>query len=687
MSQAVTVQPIVRNTQLLLPMGVVALVAIMVVPVPAVFLDILISLNIALSMLVLLTSLYIRSPIQFSVYPSTLLLLTLFRLGLNVSTTRRILLHGPEGTHAAGNVIEAFGQFVVGGNMVVGLVMFLILLAIQFVVINHGATRISEVAARFTLDAMPGKQMSIDADLNAGLIDESEARERREAIQNEADFYGSMDGAVRFTQRDAIASLIIVAINIIAGLAIGTMQAGMAVGDAARTFTTLTVGDGLVSAIPALIVSVSGGLITTRKTTRNELGGEVASQLLTNPKPLLVGGSAMVVLALIPGLPTLSFLILGGILGGLGFAARRSETQEITGEEYDEELALGPPPEESVEPLLTVDPLTIEVGYDLVEMAGSDQSGGLLDRIRGIRRQVALDLGLVVPPVRVRDNLRIGADEYQILMRGAEIGSARLPRHRVLAIDPGNAIEPLEGEPTTDPAFGIDALWIPENMADHARAMGYTVVDRTSVMATHLSEIIRRHAPELLSRQDTQRLLDTLSKSAPKLAEELVPERFTLGQVQKVLQSLLRERVSIRDLQTIGETMADYGPVEDLQVLVGAVRQSMGRSLVKPLTTEGVLPVITVTADVEQEIRNLLTPAPDGSLMPPDPRITQSLAHRVANAVQNVPPGTQPIVLCGSNDSRTVLRRLTDQSIPTVPFISVTEVPDDIRVRSVGQVQ
>ena len=674
-------------SRLALPVAAVGLVMILVVPLPPAVLDLLISLDIALSLVVLLTSVHVKSPVQFSVFPSMLLMLTVFRLGLNIASTRRILLHGFEGPHAAGNVIQAFGQFVVGGNIVVGLVIFLVLLAVQFVVINHGATRISEVAARFTLDAMPGKQMSIDADLNAGLIDEKDAKARRKALSDEASFYGAMDGAVRFTQRDAMAALIIVGINLIAGVAIGTLQAGMSAADAFQTFSILTVGDGLVTAVPALLVSLAGGLISTRADSGEELGTDVARQLLSNARPIGIAAGALGAMAIIPGLPTVAFLSMGAMTGALAYALRKQEKEsERRAERAEEPAAL--PPEEPIEPLLSVDPLTIEVGYDLVELAGSDQPGGFLHRIRGIRRQIALDLGFLVPPVRVRDNLRLASDEYQILLRGAEVGSGRLPRGRVLAIDPGEALEPLEGEKTVEPSFGIDALWIREGLTERAQAAGYTVVDRTSVLATHFSETARRHAADLLGRQETQKLLDALAKTAPKLVEEIVPERFTLGQVQKVLHALLRERVSIRDLQTIAETMADTeGKTNDLQSVVGQVRQALGRSLVRPLLDRGQLSVVTLSSEVEREVQSLLAPGPDGRGVAPDPRITQSLVHRVANAVREAPHGVQPAVLCGSHESRAVLRHLTATALPTVRFLSILEIPDGVRVQAVAQVR
>jgi flagellar biosynthesis protein FlhA len=671
----------------LLPVGVIGLVTVMVIPMPRFLLDLLLSLSVALSMVVLLAALYIRSPLQFSAFPSILLLLTVFRLGLNIASTRRILLHGSEGPSAAGKVIEAFGQFVVGGNLIVGLVIFLVLLAVQFIVINHGATRISEVAARFTLDAMPGKQMAIDADLNAGLIDDVEARNRRKAISDEADFYGSMDGAIRFTQRDAIASLIIVGINLLAGIGIGVFQAQLSLTEALDNYSVLTVGDGLVAAIPALLISVTGGLLTTRANTGEALGSDVAAQVLADPKPLGMAAGALGAMALVPGLPTLAFLALGGGIGTLAAVLHRRQKQ-ADAEEAERVAPAGPPVEEPIEPLLAVDPLTIEVGYDLVDLAGSESPGGLLDRIRGIRRQLALDLGLVVPPVRVRDNLRLGSDEYQLLLRGAEVGRARLPRGRVLAIDPGDALEKIDGEKTVDPAFGIEALWVIEPLAERARGAGYTVVDRTSVLATHLTETIRRHATELLGRQETQKLLDALAKTAPKLVEELVPERFTLGQVQKVLQALLRERVSIRDLQTIGEAMADCaGENLDLHEVVARVRQALGRSLVRPLLERGQLRVLTVAPEMEREIREILTAGDDESRTAADPRATQALVHRVASAIREAPAGVQPAVLCGSPEVRTALRRLTESVLPTLPFLSVFEVPDGVKVQAVGQVR
>lgn len=673
-------------TRMAIPIAVVSLLAVMIIPLPPVLLDLLISCSVAIAMVVLLTTLYIRNPLHFSVFPSILLLLTVFRLGLNIASTRRILLHGADGTNAAGSVIESFGQFVVGGNLIVGLVIFLVLLAVQFIVINHGANRISEVAARFTLDAMPGKQMSIDADLNAGLIDENEARNRRKRIQDEADFYGSMDGAVKFTQRDAIASLIIVGINLLAGLGIGVLTSGLGPVEALQRYAVLTVGDGLVTAIPALLISVAGALITTRSGTEEELATDVAGQILSDPKPLGTAAAFLAAMGLIPGLPTGAFLALGGVIGGWSWMLRQRAAAPPEEEDQADDESV--PVEEPIEPLLTLDPLRIEVGYELVELAGSDKSGGLLDRIRGIRRQIALDLGIVVPPIRVRDNLRLQADEYQIQLRGVRIATNRLPRRRVLAIDPGDALEPIQGQPTKDPAFGIDATWIDESLADRARSLGYTVVDRTSVLATHLSEVIRRHAPELLGRQETQKLIDVLAKSSPKLVEELLPERYTVGQIQKVLQALLRERVSIRDLLTICECLADCAGQElDPGRLVMRVRHALGRALVLPLMEKDQLQVVQLSGEIEQSFSELLDAGMKTRSLAVDPKVAQPLVHKVASSLRETPGGGQAAVVCRSPEVRLLLRQLTASLLPNVPFLAASEIPEGVNLQVLGQVR
>ena len=671
--------------QMIVPAASVGLILVMILPLPGLILDVLISINIAFSLVTLLTSVSISGPLHFSVLPSLLLIATVARLGLNIASTRRILLHGAEGTDAAGSVIEAFGNFVVGGNMVVGAVVFLVLLAVQFIVINHGANRISEVSARFTLDAMPGKQMAIDADLNAGLINDAEAKERRERIQQEADFYGAMDGAVKFTQRDAIASLVIVSINILAGLAIGIGQNGLSPFEAIRAYTILTVGDGLVSAIPALLISIAGALITTRSGTDAGLSADISAQLLSDPMTLGIASGSLLTLGLIPGLPTVAFGLLATATGAIAYAIRRKQQQPAAPVEAETPKL---PPEEPVEPLITIDPLTVEVGYDLIAMAGSEADGGLLDRIRRLRRQVALDLGVVVPPVRIRDNLNLGADEYRILLRGAEIGRSLLRRGKSLAIDPGDVLEALPGEATRDPSFGIPALWIDDALTEKARSVGYTIVDPTSVLATHLSELIRTHAPELLGRQEVQRLIDNLSKSSPKLVEELIPEHFTVGQIQRVLRALVSERVSIRDMESILEALADAaGQQTTLDALVAHVRRSLSRSIVQPLLDDGhSLPVLTLSPEFDRDVRGVVAPQAEGAAGLTDPRLAQGFVQRIADAVAGVPTQSQPAVLCSDPQLRLYLRKLTSRALPAVPFLSVQELPDGVPVNAVGKV-
>ncbi|UCF69082.1 MAG: FHIPEP family type III secretion protein, partial [Acidobacteriota bacterium] len=550
-----TAAPATTRAHAALPVAMIVTLGLIVVPLPSPLLDVLITVNLATSIVVLMSSMYVPGPTQFSAFPSLLLMLTLFRLALNVASTRLILSRGDEGPRAAGAVIQAFGNFVVGGSFIVGAVIFVVVLVIQFVVIAHGSTRISEVIARFTLDAMPGKQMAIDADLNAGLITEREAIARRLHIQKEAEFFGSMDGAVRFTQRDAIASLLITLINIGAGLLIGVLQKGMAAGEAVETYSVLTIGDGLVTAIPALLVAVAGGVITTRAAQERNLGDEVIGQILNNPRPLRVAAGTLLALALVPGLPKVSFLILSAAVFAASRAARERQAQDES-ELQPAEPRAATDVEEDVEPLLGIDPMCVEIGYDLIAAVGADRPGGILDKIKGLRRQIATEHGFVLPPVRVRDNLQLAPDQYQILLRGTRIASGTIPKGKLLALEAGPTV-PVDGERTKDPAFGLPAVWIKPEVADRARGSGYTVVDAPAVLSTHLMEVIHRNASELLGREDVARLLDHLQKTHPKAVAELVPERMTIGEVQRVLQGLLREGVSIRDLPLIVETLAD----------------------------------------------------------------------------------------------------------------------------------
>jgi len=532
------------------PLVAVALVFVMLVPLPPFLLDLLLSASLTASVLVLLVAMYITRPVQFSVFPSLLLLLTLFRLSLGLASSRRILLHGNEGAAAAGHVIGAFGQFVVGGNYIVGFVLFVALIAIQYLVINHGAVRIAEVTARFTLDALPGKQMAIDADLGAGLIDEAQARTRRELVGREAEFYGAMDGAARFSQRDALATVLITAINIIAGFLIGVFYHGVQLSEALKTYTILTVGDGLVTMIPSLLVSVAGAMVATRASSESSLGSDLTRQLLPRSDPLWIVSGVMGTLGLIPGLPKIPFFLMSGLLGWLARRAQRAGTVKSAAVTPATTL----PPEkaqEQLETLLRLDDLSLEVGYGLVAMVDQAQGGQLLARIRALRRHLALQLGFIIPPVHITDNVQLNPREYVIRFRGVEIARWEMAQESLLAISSEATAQPLEGRETREPAFGVPAKWIAPNLRDRALAAGYAVVDQTSVLATHLAEVIKQHAHELLTRQETKRLLDANAETQPKLVEELVPKVLSLGEVQKVLQQLLREQVSIRDLVTI----------------------------------------------------------------------------------------------------------------------------------------
>src|SRR5277367_359469 len=602
-----------RNTSLewLVPVATVATVFMMLVPVPAIVLDIFLPLSITLGVVVLLSALYILRPVQFSVFPTLLLFLTLFRISINIASSRRILLHGTEGAHAAGSVIQAFGQFVVGGNYVVGFVIFLALIAIQYLVINHGAVRTAEVAARFTLDALPGKQMAVDAEMNAGMIDETQARARREMIAKEAEFYGAMDGAARFSQRDALATILITAINIIAGLLIGVFQLNIPLAEAAKTYTILTVGDGLVTLIPSLLVSVAGGIVVTRTSSGETVGTDFARQLLGRRMPLQIAAGVMFLLGLIPGLPKFSFFLLAAISAYLASIAPQVGAEEIKLVELPGAKKKADT-QQQIESLLKLDEISLEVGYGLVPLVDQGQGGQLLQRIRALRRHLALQLGFLVPSVHITDNLKLKPREYVVLLRGVQVAKWEMQQERLLAISSEPTAQPIEGVPTNEPAFGASALWIVPGLQEQALATGYAVVDQTSVLATHLAEIIRQYAHELLTRQETKRLLDALAETQPKLVEELVPRLLTLGEVQRVLQQLLREQVSIRDLTAILEALLETAPVNKSHIaLVEAARQALGRSLVQPLLSDDrKLKVLTLDPSIEQEFQRQLDPQP-----------------------------------------------------------------------------
>ena len=694
--------PLSRNQfiEWIVPIAAVSLVFVMLVPLPAMVLDLLLATSFAASVLVLLSALQILRPAQFSVFPSLLLLLTLFRLSLNLASSRRILLHGNEGAGAAGRVIEAFGQFVVGGNYIVGFVLFLALIAIQYIVVSHGAVRTAEVTARFTLDALPGKQMAIDADLNAGLIDEHQARARREQTAREAEFYGAMDGAARFNQRDSIATILITGINILAGFLIGVFQLDIPFREALQTYTVLTVGDGLVTLIPSLLVSMAGGMVVTRASSNATLSADLGTQLLSRRRSLQIAAGVMVALAGIPGLPKLSFLAIAGVVlllaSRLPQPVKDKDGKIIEPSVADPSAPLAPGEKDkkaaksdAIEDLLKLDELSLEVGYALVNLVDAQQGGQLLARVKALRSSLAVQLGFIVPPIHITDNVRLKPREYAISLRGVEIARWEMLEDKVLAISSELNPPPLAGTATREPAFGVAALWIAKALESQALTSGYAVVDQTSVLSTHLAEVIRLHAYELLTRQETKRLLDRLSESHPKLVEELVPKILSLGEVQKVLQQLLREQVSVRDLPSILETLLDASATSKHPVLlVEAARQGLGRALVHPLLSDdGGLRVLTLDHNIEEELSRAFNPqaAPaTGTGLQPSfvRRILDGLRQLAGDQVAQ----TAPILLCGT-PARFHLRRLLEPFLPKVVVLSPLEIPPMVTVQSLGTVR
>ncbi len=679
-----------RHSGVLVAAGVMSIVFLMIIPLPRALLDLLLALNISLSVLIFLLAMYTERPLDFSLFPSVLLITTLFRLSLNICSTRLILTRGDQGIEGAGRIIAAFGSFVVGGNFMVGLVIFLILVIINFVVITKGATRIAEVSARFTLDSMPGKQMAIDADLNAGLIDEVEARRRREEIAREADFYGAMDGASKFVRGDAIAGLIITGINILGGLVIGVLQLGIPLDQAVRTYTTMTVGDGLVSQMPALIISTAAGILVTRAGSHSNLGQVLPRQLAQVPEALGVASGVLLVLGLVPGLPFVPFAVLAGVLGSSAYSLKKLKEAEVVEREEAvrraaEEAPPAPEGPEDVTPLLQVDVLELEVGYGLLHLVDPSQGGDLLERIRSIRRQIALEMGVVVPPIRIRDNLQLRPNEYMILIKGIEVARSELKEGHYLAMNPGIGEEGLDGIPTREPAFGLEALWIREELREEAQIRGYTVVDHSTIVATHLTEIIKRNAHELLGRQETQNLLDMVKEQAPALVEELVPNLLPLGTVQKVLQNLLRERVSIRDLRTILETLADYAPsTKDPELLTEYVRAAMRRAITKQYQDEdGKLPVIVLDHQLEELLGGAVQRTDHGAFLSLEPGLAQRVLAALSRAAEAVSlQNLVPVVLTAPG-LRLPLRKLTERVLPSVAVLSHNEVEGPIRTLKV----
>lgn len=665
---------------------VVLIVAMLVIPLPTWLLSILIIINISLALLVLLTAMNTKEPLEFSIFPSLLLVLTLFRLGLNVSTTRAILSKGE-----AGGVVETFGTFVVGGDVVVGFVVFLILIIIQFIVITKGAERVSEVAARFTLDAMPGKQMSIDADLNAGMISEQEARQRREKIAREADFYGAMDGASKFVKGDAIAGMIIVIINMLFGMIIGVVGQGMEMAEAAKRYTLLTVGDGIVSQIPALLISTATGIIVTRVASDSNLSGDIMRQLFAFPKMLYVTAGTIFLLGLFTPISDVLTMPIAGLLalGGYRFA-RGQQHEEAVGAEPEEETAadeLKSP--ESVIQLLHVDPIEFEFGYALIPLADAAQGGDLLDRIVMIRRQLALELGIVVPVVRIRDNIQLQPNEYRVKIKGEEVARGELLLDHYLAMSPGVDDGSIDGIETVEPAFGLPAKWISEAMKDRAEMLGYTVVDPPSVVSTHLTEVLKSHAHELLGRQETKQLIDHLKESYPVLVDDVTPNPLSIGDVQKVLAKLLKEKVSIRNLPLIFEALADFARLTgDTDLLTEYVRQALARQITGQYAVPGEpLRVITLSGKVEKIIADAVQQTEHGRYLALDPTRAQAFVESVSQALDRYPfAGQTPILLC-SPAVRMYVRQLTERHFPTIPVLSYNELEADVEVQSVGMVE
>ncbi|MFZ2445910.1 MAG: flagellar biosynthesis protein FlhA [Syntrophobacteraceae bacterium] len=673
------------DSDAIMGIGVVSVLSVMLLPLPGSFLDILLVINISSGLVILLTAIYSYKPLDFVVFPSLLLITTLFRIALNVAATRLVLLHGHEGAQAAGHIIHAFGSFVVGGNYVVGFVIFVILVLVNFMVITKGTERISEVAARFTLDAMPGKQMSIDADLNTGMIDDREARKRRETIRQEADFYGTMDGASKFVRGDAIAGILITIINILGGLAIGVLQNGLPVGEALKTYTLLTVGDGLVSQIPALVISTSAGILVSRAASDMGMGAAFGKQFSLHPKPLSITGIVLYCLCVVPGFPVFPLFLVGSVLLGISISVSRQRAKDA---------ALGPEAgEPGLEPLADssdipppLDVLELELGYGLIPLVDESQNGDLLPRIKAIRQQLALEFGFLVPALHVRDNLQLKPSEYRLLLKGNPVGKGEIMVGHYLALSAGEMSVDIKGIPTKDPAFDLPAVWIPENRKDEAVRAGYTVIDPSTVVATHLTELFKKFADQMLTRQSVQQLLDSLALQQPKLIDELVPNPLSTGVIQKVLQNLIRESVSIRDMQTICETLTDYAILtKDADLLTEYVRQALARTITRPYETEDqTFPVLSLQQGLEEKLTRGIQKSEHGVFLSLEPGFLQQFIQATSNEAKRVVGlGYHPVLLC-SPVIRRHLRKLLERFLPDVAVISHSELSNSLEIRSVG---
>ncbi len=674
-----------RSQEVSVALGVITILVVMVMPIPTFMLDLLLSFSLTFSIIILLVSVFLKAPLEFSVFPSLLLIVTLLRLSLNVASTRIILLHGQEGPDAAGQVIKSFGSFVVGGNYVVGTVIFIILVMINFIVITKGSVRTSEVAARFTLDAIPGKQMSIDADLNAGIISEQDARKRRQTLEREADFYGSMDGAIRFVRGDAIAGILITIVNILGGFGIGVLQKGMEVADAAQIYTLLTIGDGLVSQLPALVVSTAAGLVVTRAVSDKNLPYELMGQLLNQPYAFVIASAALFFFGMIPGLPHVPFFSLAAVSGIIAYLRMRDlrvlETREL---KQREDKARAPVPER-VESILPLDIMELEVGYELIPLVDADRRGELLERIKSIRRQFALEMGFIVPPLHIRDNLQLKPSEYAIVIKGVEVARGSVMMGRLMAMNPGTASREVDGLATREPTFGLPALWILPAGKQEAQVAGYTVVDPATVITTHIKETVKRHAAELLGRQEAQSLIDKFKESNPKVVEELIPNLLPLGKVQKVLKNLLREQISIRDLRTILEQLADYAALtQDTDLLTEYVRHALARPITRQYqSADGTLAVLTLDRAVEGVIEGSIQKSDLSSYLALEPTVAERLLARLKEAIEALGPKleTSPVLLAPPG-IRMHLRRFTERFMPDLVVLSHSEVLPSVQIKT-----
>ena len=673
------------SSDIFMAVGVLVVLAIVLMPLPSFMLDILLTFSLTLGIIILMMSMYTTSPLNFSVFPSLLLLITLYRLALNIASTRIILLHGFEGELAAGRVIHTFGQFVVGGSYVVGIVVFSIFVLINFIVITKGATRIGEVTARFTLDAMPGKQMAIDADLNAGMITENEARKRRESIAREAEFYGAMDGATKFVRGDAIAGIIIVFINILGGILIGMMQNGMPFQDALKTYTLLTIGDGLVSQIPALIISSAAGIVVTQSGADKSVGRQISEQLAFQPMALLSAAGIIFIFGLVPGMPHVAFLTMASVMGGIGWISLRFKNEE---KEKDELPAPQQSDDVSAEALLPMDLIEFEVGYGLIPLVDTSQGGELLSRIKAMRKTVAGELGVVVPPIHVRDNLELKPNEYRLMLKGMEIARAEAISDRLMVLNPEKIDIDIPGIPVKEPAFGLPGLWIKKADSDRAQMAGLTVVDAATVVATHLTEAIKGNAHDLLGRQELQSILDSVSRTHPKVIEDLIPGTMPAGIVLRVLRNLLKEKVSVKNILTILETLADFGHIsKDPDILTEYVRQALMKTISIPYILGNTISVLALDPNIDGMISSSIQHTEHGSYLALDPEKSQKILMTLNKEVNNVgKQGLVPILLT-SPISRAYVKRLSERYMPDLVVLSHNEIPPDVTIKNLGLVR